>query len=568
MRSLSYLLILLLLLFPVHSRAQRYSLVIQEIFADPTPAVGLPPFEWIELRNRSNSPISLLGWRLADAANQSSPFPNLSLLPDSVLIVCPPTALPSLSPFGRCLSVAGFPSLDNDGEMLMLKNAGGQIIHALEYSVQWHTTELKKEGGWSLEMIDAKHPGSFQINWGSTTHPLGGTPGKPNSIERAWTDLDPPQLENAYAIDSTRLLILLDEALDSAAVEQTILYDLSDGRSIAAVRCLPPLFDRIELRTDWPLRQEKMYTLRYRQLTDLAGNPMPGNATTRIGLPSEPDTADIRLNEILFDPPTGGFDYVELLNIGKKIIDLSKLYLSTRAATGNLGSIERVREKPRYLYPNDHLVLTSDAKALERHYFVHQPDWVIETKALPSLPDATGNLVIQNAQGKTIEEFSYSSDWHFPLLRSRTGVALERIDPQGKTQDRNNWQSAAGTVGYGTPTRRNSQYRMFNADQALDLSSSIVSPDGDGRDDVLQIRMRSKEPANRLRVRIFHAGGVWVRDLAAGTLAGTEAVFSWNGLDEKGGRLPSGQYILLAEWNDKRGKQTREKRVLTLVNTR
>ncbi|MBM3432875.1 MAG: hypothetical protein FJX92_07765 [Bacteroidetes bacterium] len=94
------------------------------------------------------------------------------------------------------------------------------------------------------------------------------------------------------------------------------------------------------------------------------------------------------------------------------------------------------------------------------------------------------------------------------------------------------------------------------------------SPDGDGREDVLQIRLRSKEPANRLRIRIFHAGGVLVRELANGLLGGTEAIFSWNGLDEKGGRLPTGQYILLVEWNDKNGKQSREKKVLTLVNTR
>ncbi len=559
---------LLLLLFPYWVLAQRYEVVMQEIFADPTPAVGLPPFEWIELRNRSQAPVSLLGWRLADAGNQTSPFPALSLLPDSVLIVCPTSALSSLSAFGRCLGITGFPSLDNEGERLMLKNAGGQIMHAIEYSAQWHSTELKKEGGWSLEMIDAEHPGTFRINWGSATHPQGGTPGKPNSIARSWTDLDPPQLNNVYAIDSTRLMILWDEALDSAAVEQPALYELSDGRSITEVRCLPPLFDRIELRTDWPLRKEKIYSLRFRQISDLAGNQIIGKTTTRIGLPSEPDTADIRLNEILFDPPAGGVDYVEHLNIGKKILDLSKLYLSARTATGNLGNIASVRQEPRYFFPNDHLVLSSDPKALERHYFVQQPDWVIETRSLPALPDATGNLVILNAQGKAIEEMMYWDDWHFPLLRSKTGVALERIDPQGKTQDRNNWQSAAGTVGYGTPTRRNSQYRQFASDQALELSSSILSPDGDGRDDVLQIRMRSDEPANRLRLRIFQANGVWVRDLASGTLAGTEAVFSWNGLDEKGGGLPSGQYILLAEWNDKRGKQTREKRVLTLVNTR
>lgn len=560
--------LLWLLFLPGWLSAQRYDVVLQEIFADPLPSVGLPPSEWIEIRNRSHVPVSLLGWRVADATSQSSPFPNITLPPDSLLIVCPSSALSSLSPFGRCLGITGFPSLDNGGETLLLKNAGGQIIHALGYSVDWHTTELKKDGGWSLEMIDADHPGSFQVNWGSSTHPSGGTPGKQNSINRQWTDLDPPQLNNTYAIDSTRLLILVDEALDSAAIEQPALFELSDGRSIVEVRCLPPLFNRIELRTDWPLKKEKIYTLHYRQLKDLAGNQTLGKVPTRIGLPSEPDTADLRLNELLFDPPAGGADYVELLNTGKKILDLSKLYLSNRTATGVLGSIKPIQDEPSYFFPNDHLVLTSDTKALERNYFVQQPDWVIQTEALPSLPDATGTLVILNAQGKEVEEINYSADWHFPLLRSKTGVALERIDPRGKTQDQNNWQSAASTVGYGTPTRRNSQYLLFASDQTLELSSSILSPDGDGREDVVQIRLRSKEPANRLRIRIFHAGGVFVRELANGILSGTESVFNWNGLDEKERRLPTGQYILLAEWNEKSGKPGREKKLLTLINPR
>ncbi|MBM3432876.1 MAG: lamin tail domain-containing protein [Bacteroidetes bacterium] len=427
---------LLLLLFnPGWLSAQRYDVVIQEIFADPSPPVGLPSSEWIELRNQSRAPVLLSGWRLSDLSSQSAPFPNVTLLPDSILIVCPSSALSSLSAFGRCLGITGFPSLDNGGETILLKNAGEQIIHALEYSVDWHTTELKKAGGWSLEMIDPDHPGSFQINWGSATHPAGGTPGKTNSIDRTWIDLDPHQMNNAYAIDSTRLLILLDEALDSAAIEQPALYELSDERRITEARCLPPLFDRIELRTDWPLKKEKIYTLHCRQLKDLRGNQTIGKVTTRIGLPSEPDTADICLNELLFDPPTGGTDYVELLNIGKKIIDLSKLYLSARTPTGILANINPIKDKPRYFFPQDYLVLTSDSKALERHYFVQQPGWVIHTEALPSLPDASGNLVILNGQGKEVEEINYSADWHFPLLRSKTGVALERIDPKGKTQD-------------------------------------------------------------------------------------------------------------------------------------
>lgn len=558
--------LLWLLFIPGWLSAQRYELVLHEIFADPSPPAGLPNSEWIELRNRSNAPVSLLGWRLSDGTGQSAPFPDLVLAPDSLLIVCSPSALVSLNGYGRCLGIPGFPSLDNDGELLVLRNAAGQIIHAIDYAVNWHSNELKKAGGWSLEMIDADHPGSFQLNWGSATHPAGGTPGKPNSIAQRWEDRDPPHIMNGYALDSLRLLLLFEEALDSTAVATSALLELAEGRAVTDARCLPPLYDRIEIRTDGPLQKEKIYTLGCRKIPDLAGNQFPSKQSIRIGLPSDPDMADMRINEILFDPPTGGSDYAELLNISKKIIDLSRIYLTTRGATGNLGTAKQIRSSPKYFFPEDHLVLTPDIKGLQRYYFVQEPELVVETAALPSLPDAAGNLVVLTAQGKVIDELSYSTDWHYPLLRTKAGVALERIDPKGKTQDRNNWQSAAGTVGYGTPTRRNSQYRLFTSTKTIELSSTILSPDGDGRDDLVLVRFKSAEPANRLRIRIFHGSGVVVRELANGTLAGTEAVFNWDGLDEKGRRLPTGNYILLAEINDPNGKQVREKRTVAVVN--
>jgi hypothetical protein len=211
-------------------------------------------------------------------------------------------------------------------------------------------------------------------------------------------------------------------------------------------------------------------------------------------------------------------------------------------------------------------VLTEDLPALERNYFVQHPNQVIHTTALPSLPDAEGSLVVLNAQGEVVDELSYADDWHFPRLQSRMGVALERIDPRGVTQNRNNWQSAAGTVGYGTPTRQNSQYRSFLTDQQIELSSAVISPNGDGREDLLQLRIQNKETAGRVRIRVFHSTGSPVRELANMTLMGTESVFSWDGLDNSGRQLPGGQYILLTEITDNNGRTIRYKNLVALTN--
>lgn len=566
-RSMRTLLTLFLLCLRLFVQSQpRYSVLIHEIFSDPSPSIGLPNTEWIEIRNCTNHILSLQGWRIADGSGQSAPFPNINLLPDSLLILSSTSGATQLNGYGRCIGLTGFPSLDNEGETLVLKNASGQIIHAVQYSVLWHKTELKKDGGWSLEMIDPKHPGLFASNWNSSVNPSGGTPGKFNSIASILEDRESPQLINAHSIDSSNLMICFDEALDSPFVSQRSKYRLSEDREILDATCLPPLYDRIKLRADWPLLSEKIYSLTMTDLKDLAGNQQTSSLTIRIGRPSTPDTNDVRINELLFDPPTGSTDYVELLLTGKKIIDLSRLFLSSRSAAGYLGSIEPVCTEPNYAFPGDHIVLTADPNLISRFYFVKNPEQMIKTDAMPSLPDTEGNLTILNGQGAVVDEISYQSDWHFPLLTNKTGVALERIDPMQPTQNKNNWQSAAGTSGYGTPTFQNSQYRITKSGGMIELSSNILSPKRDGRDDVLQIAYKNEQGGNRIRIRVFHAAGTPVRELVNQMLVGTTAVFTWDGLDDRGNALPLGQYILLIEATDLNGRMERIKKVVAIVD--
>ena len=61
-----------------------------------------------------------------------------------------------------------------------------------------------------------------------------------------------------------------------------------------------------------------------------------------------------------------------------------------------------------------------------------------------------------------VDEVKYKDDWHFKLIDDAEGVSLERIDPDGTSQDETNWHSAASTAGYGTPTYKNSQYQTIN----------------------------------------------------------------------------------------------------------
>src|SRR4030095_6605396 len=106
---------LLLLFIPFLAFAQnRYDVVIDEIMADPSPQIGLPNNEWIELKNTTDHHISLLGWRVGDAIGESGPLLDFSLQPHSFVIVCSSSAVTAMSFFGATISVTSFPSFDND----------------------------------------------------------------------------------------------------------------------------------------------------------------------------------------------------------------------------------------------------------------------------------------------------------------------------------------------------------------------------------------------------------------------------------------------------------------------
>src|SRR5205807_3632003 len=129
-----------------------------------------------------------------------------------------------------------------------------------------------------------------------------------------------------------------------------------------------------------------------------------------------------------------------------------------------------------------------------------------------------------------------------------SGVALERIDPAGPSQDKNNWHSAASTSGYGTPGYKNSQYKqqdIFNA--TIDVAPKVFSPDNDGHDDVSTISYQVGSSGYVANIYLFDANGRMVRYLVKNALLGLKGSWNWDGLDEKGQKLPVGNYIVYSE---------------------
>ena len=559
--------ILLILSLPFLSFSQNsYDVVIDEIMADPAPPVSLPNNEWIELKNTTASPVNLQGWRIGDATGQSGPMPNFILLPDSFVIVCTSSALAAMSALGAAISVSGLPALDNDGDQLFLRAANSRTIHAVPYSISWYQNELKKNGGWTLEMIDTKSPCAGAGNWKASTDVQGGTPGKKNSVDAVNKDQTAPKLTYSYVIDSITIVAVFDEPVDSLNGATPGNYNIDGGISVASATTLSPLFNTVQLKLNSPLSPGKIYNLAAGNIADCKGNTIDNGNKIKLGLPVEATPLGIIINEILFNPKGNGHDYVEFYNQSNKIFDASKLYVANRNSSGVISSIKQISPNPFYIFPGDYLVITEDGASLEINYLVQNPDAVFVISSLPSYPDDEGDVILLNGQGNIVDEVKYNDDWHFKLIDNAEGVSLERIDPAGTSQDAANWHSAASTAGYGTPTYRNSQYKQTQIiDATIEITPKIFSPDNDGHDDIVTIQYKLPEPGYIANITIFDGQGRPVRYLVKNGILGSDGYWNWDGTDDKGSELPIAVYIIYTEIFNLQGKKKHFKNTVVLA---
>ena len=564
-----FLFSLTLLFFTTQSTAQianRYDIVIDEIMADPTPQVGLPNNEWIELRNASAVAINLQGFRIADLTSQSGAMPSYLLKPDSFVIVCTGSAVAAMSAFGPTISVTSFPSLDNNGDQLSLISTQGKVIHALNYDISWYQNELKKDGGWTLEMIDTKNPCSGFSNWKASTDAKGGTPGKKNSVDATNADKTSPKLLRAFAVDNLNITLIFDEPLDSAKGATAASYSISDAIGVPQVAVTAaPVFDRVNLKLNAALAINKVYTVTAANVADCAGNAIGSKNTARVGLSSVADSFDVVINEILFNPKSGGVDYVEIYNRSQKIIDAKQLYIANRNSTNVISSIQQLTTESILLFPGDFLVITEDPQIVMQQYVTTNPGAFMQIGSMPSFSDNKGDVIILNAQGKIVDEVAYSDKWHFALISNTEGVSLERIDYNAPSVQ-NNFHSAATSVGYGTPGYKNSQFRIDQQVQGdITVTPEVFSPDNDGIDDFATISYNFPAPGYVANITIFDASGRPVRYLQKNALSGIKGSYIWDGLGEKQQKLSQGIYIIYTEIFNTQGKKKQFKNTIVLA---
>lgn len=527
--------------FPVlYYTPARYDVLIHEILADPTPVTGLPEHEYVELRNVSPFAIRLEGWTLRNNTS-SVTLPAYTLQPDSLVVVCGRLAFPFFHP---AINAGSFLSLGNEGETLSLYDTQGRLVHVVAYSKDWYEGSIRDAGGWSLEMKDPRWPCTGADNWKASMDITGGTPGRYNSVAASIAEPAVPSLIRISVSDSMHLRLHFSGAVDSASACDPSSYEVPD---IEKASIASPLFNVVTLQMKEAIRRG---VLNIRNIRDCSGRSVTLQAPIPFAMPVKAESLDLVINEILFDPPQGAADFVEIFNRSGKAIELDKLYFASRGVDGVLKQAVPLTDGPFLCMPGDHIAYSPEP-ALCRYYSCGA---VQRIASLPTLPPDEGSIVLMRSDGQVIDELQYNKSWHHGVLQQTKGISLERLHPGYPSSDPHNWHSAAATAGYATPGAVNSQFQPATPlNSGFTLSTAVFSPDNDGQNDVALLAwdLRQGQTAN---ITIFDALGRPVRHLARNLLLSVNGRISWDGLSDAGLKLQPGIYIVFVQIFDPQGK--------------
>jgi len=516
--------------------------VINEIFADPSPQVGLPNEEFVELYNTTSNTYNLSGWSFVNTTTAKT-LPNFVLMPNSYVILCNSSDTSLYTSYGDVIGISSFSALTNGGDSLTLMDNNSAIVDIVSYDISWYNSSTKDDGGYSLELINPTHPCGSSNNWSASNSSIGGTPSTQNSIFDNSPDIQNPTIENVTVISSTQIEVLFNETMDSLSLANA-LYTLNGGINVSVNSIYSNLLG-VQLTLDAPLASSILYTLTINGVTDCSGNVVSPNSYD-FALPEQGNINDIVINEVLFNPYNGGSDFVELYNNSNKYISLENWKLAN-LDNDSIDNYKTISSISYLLKPQEFVLLSVDVANVKQNYINAHEDVFLQMASLPTYSNDEGSVYLLNNNNEVVDYFNYNEDMHFALLNSEDGVSLERIDYNRPTNDASNWHSAAESVGFATPGYENSQYLEAETGDEITISPESFSPDNDGFEDVLNITYQFNEPGYVANIIIYDAKGRLIKNLVQNEYLGVNGTFSWDGINENNEKAAIGIYIVYAE---------------------
>jgi hypothetical protein len=280
---------------------------------------------------------------------------------------------------------------------------------------------------------------------------------------------------------------------------------------------------------------------------------VPSNDSAVVSLWFPPLPHAVVINEIMYDPPPGRAEYVELLNVTTAEVDLGSWRLTDRDDDTTVG---RFGTGPIPVGPGEYVVCSPDTDV--RGGYPGIPPWTRVIGGLRglSLNNGGDRLLLVDRRGGVVDGLGYLPSWHTPVVEDPSGRSLEKIDPLSPGDEGWNWGSCPDPSG-GTPGRANRLNTAATEGRTggVACDPNPFSPDGDGFEDATNISFDAGPGGGVVRVRIFDSDGIPVRTLTRSVLVAGRVSVVWNGYDDGGLKAGIGIYIVLVEGIDASGAE-------------
>jgi hypothetical protein len=228
---------------------------------------------------------------------------------------------------------------------------------------------------------------------------------------------------------------------------------------------------------------------------------------------------DILINEIMFDPLTDEFEWVELISVIDDSINL-------------LGWSIRDDE----IFKIDKTISLNNWG--ENNYYVIS-DSYDDGNFFPTLNNSGDDIFLFDPTGKVIDHVQYSQSWG-----GGDGYSLERISVELSSHLPSNWGQCLNASG-ATPLFKNSlSVEIDELDLEIYISPTPFSPNGDGHGDKCSIVYELPFTQALLDVVIYDSTGREVKSLYQNKPVAQQGIIVWNGIDNWGNPAPIGQYLV------------------------
>ncbi len=544
--------------------AKYNDILINEIFANPNPQIDLPKAEFIELLNTTTEKLSLKGFKYTNSTTNYT-FGDDYILPNEHLIICAKSDTLEYKEYGRTIGISPWPTLRNDKGSIVLTNQEGTLIHKVQYSDAWYKDNVKKNGGYTLELIDPESICIDAQNFSASKHPNGGTPGKPNSIYKSNISAPPLSLSALFFRDDSTAVLVFNKAVDSLKASVRDNY-MSKMGNPDLVRVLAPEFNSIELIYRSGFVRGQSFLIKSSEICD-CGVTRLTDLESELVVPSHPEKGKILINEILFNPRMGGKEFVELYNHSDETFDFRELFVASTNTKDSLINIKSISATSMLFKPGTYWVITTDPENIQSEYFTPNTATFIKVASLPAFNNDKGVVVLLGTENQRIDQLNYAKTMHFPLLKDDKGVSLERSFFDESANKPGNFRSATASVGFATPAYKNSQNMAKNtASDGITLSTKVLSPDNDGSNDLLSINYQLDQNNYVANVSVYNDEGRLIKKIVNNEAIGSSGTWLWDGFDLSQNRVKTGIYILHTELFNLSGKRKNYKTAFSVVS--